>query len=114
MAVRNEGTRNRGRLGRLGRCGSGLPAEFACKSRNAWACRRPRCRSISHGSWCARLLAPGVVLVAIERHMAPEYAAYVGGIWRLDDMDEADLDEEGLPTLAISGPPPAGRLRSAG
>ena len=60
------------------------------------------------------LLAPGVVLVAIERHMAPEYAAYVGGIWRLDDMDEADIDEEGLPTLAISGPPPTGRLRSAG
>ena len=60
------------------------------------------------------LLAPGVVLAAIERHMAPEYAAYVGGIWRLDDMDEADIDEEGLPTLAISGPPPTGRLRSAG
>jgi hypothetical protein len=59
------------------------------------------------------LLAPGVVLLAVEQHMTPEYAAYVGGIWGLDDMDEADIDEEGLPTLRLIGSPTVERLRTA-
>ena len=54
-----------------------------------------------------------MVLVAVERHMTSEYAAYVGGIWGLDDMDEADIDEEGLPTLRLIGAPTVERLRTA-
>jgi hypothetical protein len=53
-------------------------------------------------------MGPMAVFVALEEHMKPEYAAHVAELWGLDEIDDDDV-----PTLALAGPPPTGRLRAA-
>jgi hypothetical protein len=51
------------------------------------------------------LMAPLVVFVAVRGFMTQGYADHVAALWR-----RADVDEDDIPTLCVSGNPPAGRL----
>jgi len=55
-------------------------------------------------------MATAVILVAIEEHLPPAYAAHLASIWGLDDIDDSDIDQDEVPTLYVSGNPPVGRL----
>jgi hypothetical protein len=48
--------------------------------------------------------------MAIEPHISP---THVAAAWGLDDIDEAEIDADDIPTISITGSPPAGRLRTA-
>ena len=54
-------------------------------------------------------MGPMAVYLALEGHMPPAYASHVAAIWGLVDFDDSDIDQDDIPTISISGPPPAGR-----
>jgi hypothetical protein len=58
-------------------------------------------------------MATMVVYVAVEQHLSPDYAAHLAQVWGLNDLDDSDIDEDDVPSISLSGSPPAGRLRSA-
>ena len=57
-------------------------------------------------------MAPMVIYLAIEQHLPPAYAAHLAGLWGLNDLDDSDIDQDDVPSLALDGPPPAGRPRA--
>ena len=58
-------------------------------------------------------LAPVVVALELEKYTAKHYVDHVAAIWRLDDIDEADIDADDFPTLSVAGVPPARPSRRA-
>jgi hypothetical protein len=59
-------------------------------------------------------MAPPMVLLALEPYVTRAYAQHVEDVWRLAEITEADIDPDEMPSLAISGEPPARSGRAAG